>query len=1082
MLKVILGTDWKANSDKLLQYIAEDVLHKRSGRILVVPESISHDAERTLCSCAGDTASRYAEVLSFSRLPDRLRDTIGCAEAGCMDKGGRVVAMAAAAVQLHSKLKAYASVETRPEFLINLIEAVDEFKCCCIKPADLMKASSHAEGSLAQKLEELSLLLETYDAICAHGKRDPRDQLSWLLEQLEDCSFAADHVFYFDGFTDFTGQQLAIVKHLIECSASVTISLNCDEALSRDPAFEKAGETAAVLLRYADELGVPAEIETVKTANDTLSYVRKRLFKGVISDQPGVNACVRLYHTESVTDECDAVAQLISDRIRSGERYRDMRVVCSDISTYTSALRDSFVRFGVPMYLSGTEDILDMPIINTVVAALEAAVCGFEQKDILRYLESYLSPLDIDTCDRVENYVYMWNIRGNRWKREWVYHPDGLGKEENEASINKLKLLETARCSAITPLIRLEESFHIAGTLGEQVKALYQFFEDIALAERLDKVAANGDQAMIQIFGQLWEILVNALEQLYDVLGNSCWEPDHFVRLLKLLLSQYDVGTIPTVLDAVAVGSVASMRHQREKHLFVIGVSDGSFPSYTKSGSVLTDLERSAIRRMGIPLTGGALDGLQSEFADIYNIFCGATASVTVSCPAGQPSYIYKRLLSMVGHEKPVSIGLGAAECNPYIASAVLVRNSDIKRAERLNITDNFDMLSKAVRYQLGSVSKEGIRALYGDCLNLSASKIDKFATCRLKYFLEYGIKAKERKEATIDPSEFGSYVHDVLENTARKIKDLGGFHVVSLEDSLKIADQYAKAYAQERFDQLDSERLNYLFERNTSELEIIVKELWEELSNSDFEPYDFEFCFGPDGKMDYIHLNGKELQARLEGKVDRIDTWQNGDHIYFRVVDYKTGKKAFDYCDVFNGIGLQMFLYLFALEENGEELLGDNAVPAGVQYFPARFPIITLDGVTSDDEIEVKRTKELKRQGLILKEDHVLRAMEPCDKPLRMHYTRNKDGTIKGHLATREQMKLLKAYIFMLLRGFVDDIASGCIDPNPYTRGSNKNPCDYCPYHEICHSEYVKDRRNFMTMTDKWFWEAVGEELNRNG
>ena len=212
MLKLILGTDWKVNTDKVFSMIADDVKHGLGGRLLLVPETISHKAERTLCEYAGDTASRYAEVLSFSRLPDRLREAEGVGLAACMDNGGRVTAMAAAAIQLHSKLKAYAAVETRPEFLINLVDAVDEFKCCCIRPNDLMAASQQSEGSLAQKLEELSLLLQTYEGICARGKRDPRDRLTWLLEQLEDSTFAEDHTFYLNGFTDFTGQQLAIIE------------------------------------------------------------------------------------------------------------------------------------------------------------------------------------------------------------------------------------------------------------------------------------------------------------------------------------------------------------------------------------------------------------------------------------------------------------------------------------------------------------------------------------------------------------------------------------------------------------------------------------------------------------------------------------------------------------------------------------------------------------------------------------------------------------------------------------------------------------------------------------------------------
>ena len=159
MLKILLGTDWIANRDAVLECIARDVKAKQGGRILIVPELISHDMERRLCSHAGDTSSRYAEVLSFSRLALRVADSVGCAVEDCLDNGGRVIAMAASARLLASRLKAYASVETKPEFLTGLVDAVDEFKRCCISAEDLKAASARSEGLFAQKLEELALLL-----------------------------------------------------------------------------------------------------------------------------------------------------------------------------------------------------------------------------------------------------------------------------------------------------------------------------------------------------------------------------------------------------------------------------------------------------------------------------------------------------------------------------------------------------------------------------------------------------------------------------------------------------------------------------------------------------------------------------------------------------------------------------------------------------------------------------------------------------------------------------------------------------------------------------------------------------------
>ena len=206
MLHLLLGRDWTANRKEILKRIGRDVRERNGNRILMVPELISHEMERQLCLTAGDTSSRYAEVLSFTRLARRVSDSMGSAAVECLDNGGRVVAMAAAARQLSSQLKAYAALETKPEFLSGLIDAIDEFKRCCITAQDLSAAAKETSGSLAQKLDELSLLMEGYDSLCSRGKRDPRDQMTWLLEQLEVCTYGEDHIFYIDGFPDFTRQ------------------------------------------------------------------------------------------------------------------------------------------------------------------------------------------------------------------------------------------------------------------------------------------------------------------------------------------------------------------------------------------------------------------------------------------------------------------------------------------------------------------------------------------------------------------------------------------------------------------------------------------------------------------------------------------------------------------------------------------------------------------------------------------------------------------------------------------------------------------------------------------------------------
>ena len=1086
MLHLLIGTDWTANRREILSRIADDVHYRRGGRVLMVPELISHDTERRLSAVAGDTASRYAEVLSFSRLARRVGESLGHGAVECLDNGGRVVAMAAAAKELHSRLKAYASVETRPEFLTGLVDAVDEFKRCRITAADLMAASEQTDGSLAQKLEELSLLLDAYDSLCAQGKRDPRDLEALLLEQLEEGTFGEEHTFYIDGFPDFTRQHLAILEHLIRVSPNVTVSVNCDRPDSDRLAFEKAGDTAAQLIRCAKRSAVEVCVETIQPSASPLEGLRGCLFQGHISANSVAAGSLFVRQADSMYRECAGAAEYVMELVRGGCRYRDISIVCGDMGAYQSTLSLVFHRCGIPLYRSGTDDILSKSVIASVLSAMDAALGGFDRKDVLRYLRSVLSPLDPDLCDRVENYAVTWGIRGNRWLSKWENHPDGLEGQWNDYAHAALERLERARALAMAPLEKLRKGFANALRLEDQINALYDFFEDISLAKRLERLARDmeqsGDARSAQILNQLWEILLTALEQLHDVLGQTRWDTETFTRLFVLLLSQYDVGTIPPVLDAVMAGPVSAMRCQEPKHLIVLGAEEGSLPGFGGAAGVLTDQERVKLRSLGVPLTGGALDGLQAEFAEIYGVFCGASETISVSHSGTQPSFLYRRLAEMAGAVQHWDGEYGQAFASPEQAGAYLARWNDAETAEKLNVTEHYRHTQLRRDYRLGNVNREHIDQMYGSCLNLSASQVDRQGECRMSYFLKYGLRAKERKEATIDPAEFGTFVHAVLEETAREIMDQGGFHGVELETVLDISRKHAEAYAKERFSQIDSRRLEYLFRRNGQELEMVVRELWQELKCSAFQPVDFETEFGGTTGLPAIDVSGSSMAARLRGFVDRVDAWKEQGRNYFRVVDYKTGKKDFDYCDVFNGIGLQMLLYLFALEQEGAPILGQYPIPAGVQYFPARVPILPSDGRLDDEEAEQHRQKEWKRRGLLLEDSDVLHAMEPETAPKRLPVTWKKDGSVSGDLADREQMKRLKQYVFLILGRMVDDIASGNVEPNPYTRGSSHNACAFCPYGAVCHKTQVEGRRNYKAMNAQRFWEEINKEVGNRG
>ena len=387
-------------------------------------------------------------------------------------------------------------------------------------------------------------------------------------------------------------------------------------------------------------------------------------------------------------------------------------------------------------------------------------------------------------------------------------------------------------------------------------------------------------------------------------------------------------------------------------------------------------------------------------------------------------------------------------------------------------------VLKEKGNHGFGIISPDTVERLYGKELRLSASKIDKFAACRFAYFLRYGLRADPQEEATFDASEFGTFAHAILENTAKAVMAEGGFHTVTLERTLELAQKYMQEYYDTVLHDLSNNRdgFQYLYKRNCAEVMAVVEDLWNELHLADFEPVAFELGFGDKKDLEAVEINGQKGTGRIMGFVDRVDLYHNGDATYVRVVDYKTGKKALDYTDLSVGEGLQMLIYLFALQDNGEEYFGTKLQPAGVLYHLARSDIHTCKESPSDKEIAKLQKDADGRKGLLLDDDITLTAMEQFDgNPRYLPFKVKKDGTRGGDLASREDMKALKQYVFRNLELITDEMLSGEVMPNPVIRGSGNSACTYCDFADVCQKDFAKhNERRLKGISNREFFRNI--------
>ena len=255
------------------------------------------------------------------------------------------------------------------------------------------------------------------------------------------------------------------------------------------------------------------------------------------------------------------------------------------------------------------------------------------------------------------------------------------------------------------------------------------------------------------------------------------------------------------------------------------------------------------------------------------------------------------------------------------------------------------------------------------------------------------------------------------------------------------------------------------------------------ELRASDFQPIAFELGFGYGKDLPPVEVREGDVTLRISGFVDRVDGWVKDGRLYLRVVDYKTGRKSFDLTEVWNGLGLQMLLYLFTLEEKGGTHFGAETVPAGVLYLPAREAVISG---SRDMEESARRTlmdKELVRRGLVLEEEEVLEAMEHKEGGIRFLPLKvsSRTGKITGDaLVSAEKLGRLKKHTQHILKDICREIAAGNMDADPFWRGPNKNACQYCEFFRACQFEEKKDQRRWIpsvSNSDFWGWLAQKEE-----
>lgn len=1127
-MNIFIGRGGSGKTEAILRNIAAKAEKNEGKQLILVPELYSHTYERRLAEATNNKGGRTAEVISFTRLTGRVFAEMGGLADKSLTEAGRLLTITEAARRVDAGLKLYHGLYQKPAILNEFLELFDECKTCCVKPEhtfDVAVKLKETSPALAEKMIDLSQVYTSYEKLCNESLPDPRDMLTRMAELLPSCKLLDGVELFIDAFQSFTPQEMQIIEIFVRRKMKITIALTFDE---KDKSiFVSSAHTLKLLKRMAERNGQKAEILDfgdckIPKPHD-LDLLEKQALLPIGEPEQSDGQSVKHYYAANPFAECEYAMAFIRKTMQTkNAKWRDFAIVSRDGGSYEAALRMAAARYDVPIFYSNKTDLLARPPLALLTIALKVITNGFKTEDVIACLKTGLCNLSPDEIDILENYALCWRIKGNMWTKPFTYHPDGYGQSLDDEANEKLQNIENIRKAMIKPFGSLENALKNAKNTTEHIQALYDFLVMMQTPERMTERAEfyenNGDLQLADEYRQLWEIIIKAMEEMVWICGESETDSQRFSELFSLVLGQYDVSSIPVSLDRVTCGAIDRVcGAKRYPYLIVLGVNDGVLPSAPKTGGVLSDHERMLLECEELNLSASATERMLMEQEIMYRFLSCATKQILLCCHTmgsdgkeTRPSYllgaIENKLINLPIEQgenalenarlcaKRPAFELGCSALSGLDTPAALIAYNYFK--------DDISKIKKANSRKIASI--DTINALYGEVPSLTASRVDLFNTCRFAFFMRHGLKAKPRKKAEFAAPQTGTFIHYVLENTLNEItKQFGSAKNIKDQDTDKIKqimqdciENYIKEYLGGSLEK-QTARFRYLFKRLVKTMEQILQNVLDELKVSDFMPIDYELKFGFNGDLPEIKCSDDENAITLSGTADRVDGYIKNGKLNIRVMDYKSGTKSFSLNDIWNGLNLQMILYLYAIQQNGLEHYKnklnqniDEINPAAVLYIPTKEQLLDLDQNQPDEVIKTLREKALKRSGLVCDDVSILDAMEngiedkskflpvkfKTPKPTKKNPEPTPELTVTSAIASLEKFGKLARFAQDKLLEMAKEMKTGDIPAAPCKQGQSVR-CDYCEYKSACKfdetlGDYIRALDN---IKDDEFWDKIG-------
>lgn len=571
-------------------------------------------------------------------------------------------------------------------------------------------------------------------------------------------------------------------------------------------------------------------------------------------------------------------------------------------------------------------------------------------------------------------------------------------------------------------------------------------------------------------------------DKMVELLGDEPVSRREFAEILDAGFEASKVGIIPPGFDRVLFGDIERTRLEHIRALFFIGVNDGIIPKKESNSGILSEFEREKLAGFDLALAPTARE---KAFIQKFYLYLNLTKPsdklyLTCSQAGGEGetrrrSYLIGAVLKMfpkMRMETPKEDLTATAQSSIQYFLSGLAQAKDNKATETWKALYAWylqqEPWAKTVQdyvnaaffvHRDSKLSTDICRRLYGMVLENSVTRLEQFAGCAFAHFLQYGLQLSKRQLSEFEPVDFGSILHEALEQFAKRMQAAG-------DDWFHLTQERQRQYAKEAIELAiascqntalaDGERNLYLVRRMEKVLNRTVDVLGRQIRSGSFVPENYEVAFQYADSLDAIRFTlSEEEKMRLRGRIDRMDLWEREREVYVRVIDYKSGNTSFQLLSLYHGLQLQLVVYLnAAMELTRRKYPGKEVRPAGIFYYHIDDPLLDTDEEESEEEIREKIFEKLKLDGYVNADPQVYRAMDhemqAASKILPV--AENKDGTLRKNskAATGEQFGVISEFVNRKIAQLGLRMMRGEIDVNPYELG-DKTPCEYCPYRSVC-------------------------------